>query len=76
MNDTKAWYTSVGTWGGILAVIVPLVGMAFHLNISDVQTQEIAAYLAAVGSVVAGGIALYGRIKATKQIAPQPPKGP
>lgn len=67
--DTKPWYTSRTIWAGALAMVVPLIGLALHVNITDAQTQEIATDLALIGGALGGLATMYGRIKATTTIA-------
>jgi hypothetical protein len=68
LNDTKSWYASRTVWGGILAIAVPVAATLLHVNVTDVDTQQIAALLAGAGGLVGGAIAVYGRIKASKTI--------
>lgn len=68
MNDSKPWYASSAVWGGILAAVVPLAALLLHINVNDIDTQTLAAALAAIGGGIGGVIAIVGRIRATKQI--------
>ena len=70
MNDIpKNWYASKTVWGGILALVVPMLGLVLHLNISDAQVQEVATDLSLIGGAAAGLWAIYGRLKASAPIA-------
>lgn len=69
LNDTQPWYASKTIWGGVLAIALPLAATLLHVNVTDADTQQIAALLAGAGGLVGGAIAIYGRIKATKTIS-------
>lgn len=66
--NSKPWYTSTGVWGSILAVAAPLIGVIFHVSISDANSAAISDALAALGSGIGGLIAVYGRVTATTMI--------
>lgn len=68
MDQTKPWYTSSTIWGGILAAVSPLIGIIFHINISDANTAAISDALAALGSGIGGLLAVWGRMRATTTI--------
>lgn len=77
MNDAPIpWYASKTTWAGIVAAILPIanqLSLQFHLTLPS--QQIIVDDLTALGTVVAAGIAIYGRITATAPIAkPSTPK--
>lgn len=66
----KPWYLSSTMWGGIAAVILSSSGLAINIdfttgefsgNIYDLGTQ--------VGTLVAGIVAMVGRLRATAPIA-------
>jgi len=70
MNDTpKPWYASKTTWAAIVAAILPVanqLSLQLHLTLPD--QQIIVDDLTALGTVVAAGIAIYGRITAKAPI--------
>ena len=68
MNQSKPWYTSTGVWGGIIAAASPLIGIIFHVSLSDANVTALSDSLAAFGSGIGGLIAIYGRMKATTSI--------
>lgn len=68
MNESKPWYASSGIWGGILAAAAPAIGLVFHMTVSSADTAQLADALAAIGAGIGGLVAVYGRVKATKQI--------
>ena len=70
MNETKAWYQSSAVWGGIIAVLAPIVGTFFHMTVSSQDAASLADALAGIGTAIGGILAVWGRVKATKQIGP------
>jgi hypothetical protein len=71
MNDTKPWYTSVGVWGAIVTILTPALRL---LKIElDAQAQaDLAGMLFSAATIIAGAVALYGRLRAAKRIAGVP----
>lgn len=72
MEGLKPLFASKTVWGIIITLLSLAGGAWFGLHI-DPETQAIlvdegAAFGAGLGSLIGQAIALYGRIKATKQI--------
>lgn len=67
MEDFKGLFASKTVWGGIIALLAGIAGM-FGYAISPEDATTVVDLLAGVGSAIGGLIAIYGRIKATKQI--------
>jgi hypothetical protein len=70
--DSKPWYASSGVWGGILAVVAPLIGVLLHKTVSSADITAVSDALAAIGGAVGGLIAVYGRVNATTTIGTKP----
>lgn len=68
--ETKAWYTSKTVWGGLLAILSPLIGSLFHVSVSDSDITQISDILSTIGTSIGGLLAVYGRIKATTKVNP------
>ena len=71
MEDTKKWYLSRGVWGGIIATISGIAGIAGHSVNIEQQTQIVNTImiLAPFGASTMGGlVALYGRLKANHKL--------
>jgi hypothetical protein len=68
MNETKSPLTSSGIWGGIIAMFAPIIGHLIHVNITDMDIQQLADLVASGIAVIGGFIAIIGRWRATKQI--------
>ena len=65
MNESKPWYASTAVWGGVLAALSPLIALAGY----QIDAGQAADLLAALGSLVGGALAVYGRVRATAVIA-------
>lgn len=67
VGDVKHWYKSKTIWGGVVAVGAGVAGMfGFHLDATLQQT--LVDYGASLFSLFGGGVAIYGRLKATATI--------
>lgn len=69
MADTTPWYASRTIWAGAVGVMVPVIGMAFHITVTDAQIQEVVTDLTIIGGAVSGLAAIYYRVKASKPIS-------
>ncbi len=70
-TDEKSWYLSKGVWGGIIAAVVGIIGMfglAMPEGSVDFLTDEVMKIVGAIATIVAGVIAIIGRVKATTRI--------
>lgn len=65
--ETKKWYQSKAIWGGIVAVASGLAGL-IGVEIDEQTQQDIVNVIVEVGSVVGGVMAIYGRLKANKEV--------
>lgn len=74
MNGTKSALASVGVWGGVIAVITGALGFfGYALSADDAATaathaQSIYDAVMAGVTAVGGLLAIWGRLRATKQI--------
>lgn len=68
MDQVKPWYTSSAVWGGFLAVVAPVVAVAFKVTITGQDALAIADVCALFGGGVGGTLAIVGRIKANSKI--------
>lgn len=71
MNGSKPWYSSTGVWGSVASMVVGLVGLC-HLHPDAQWVGDFTAWLTSLGPIIAGFIALWGRLRATKQIGAAP----
>jgi hypothetical protein len=70
MDGSQAWWQSKTIWAALFAILVPVAGRFLHITITDADISEAAGYAVALASAVAGGVALWGRLTATKTIGP------
>jgi hypothetical protein len=68
MNSTKPWYSSAGIWGALVSMFVGIAGV-FHLHPDAQWATDATQWLVTLGSLIGGAMALWGRIRATRQIA-------
>ena len=68
MDGSKAWYASSGVWGGVLAVAAPVASVVLKVSIGGDDIALAGEALAAIGGVVGGLLAIYGRVKAKDRI--------
>lgn len=67
MDETKAWWQSRTVWAGLVALFAGVAGMVGYVIDSDMQ-ESIVALATGIVSGIGGLLAIYGRIKASKQI--------
>lgn len=68
LNSTQPWYASRTIWAIVVTAILPMVSAVLHVTISDADAQQIVAVAAGAGTLVGSGLAIYGRVVATKTI--------
>lgn len=67
MDDFKNLFASKTFWGGVIAVLAGILGVFGYTLAADDQAALIDGG-AAVAAAIGGGIAIWGRIRATKKI--------
>lgn len=67
MNDVKHWYQSKTIIGAVVTVLA-LVLTAFGYGIGAEDQAALVDYAVSLGGVVGGLLAIYGRVKASKEI--------
>ena len=74
MNDTQPWYLSRGVWGALVSVLATLSAALSHnkVQILPADQDQIVTLILTLAGAIGGAIALYGRLRATKQISSQP----
>ena len=72
IEDDKPWYQSRVIWGGIIAILTPLASL-LGVEIAPDTASDIASLATAAGGVVGGGLAIWGRMRATKPIGRSTP---
>lgn len=67
MTNVKGFFESKTIWGGLIAFGAGVAGLLGYA-VSDADAEQLVAYITG-GAATAGGIyAIYGRIKASKQV--------
>lgn len=69
MTQTKSWYSSTTVWGGLVALLAGVASW-FKYSLDAELMADIANWVTSVATIIGAGIAIWGRIRASKQIAP------
>lgn len=67
MNSTKPAAASLTVWAAVAVVLVSVLGLC-GLTIDDPLRDEIIAWTTALGGLIGGGVAIYGRVKASRRV--------
>jgi len=67
MQDVKPWYQSKTIIGAVITVLALVAGV-FGYGIGAEDQAALADYAVTLGGVVGGLLAIYGRVKASKDI--------
>jgi len=67
MYENKPWYLSRTVWGVLIMVFTILLGRFGYVITPEVQEGVVSLALDVV-AVVSGGVALWGRVIATKRL--------
>ncbi|MDR3373157.1 MAG: hypothetical protein P4L98_05445 [Ancalomicrobiaceae bacterium] len=74
MNGTKSLFASTTIWGAALSVVAAAAGLAGYSVSADDQAQaldligQIVPLWDRIVVIIGGGVAIWGRIKATRRI--------
>ena len=70
--DTKKWWQSLTIWGtlimGFLALLLPVLGQADYAKLLAEEQAGLVEWLGALGTLIGGAMAFYGRLRAVKKI--------
>ena len=69
MTGTKSFLQSTSIWGALVAIIA-LGFQAFGYTFSEADQATVADGIAQIAQFAGILVAIYGRVRATKQIAP------
>ena len=67
MRNTKQWYESRTVWGGLIA-LGAAIAQGLGYTIGDVNQELLVDHISAVVAGVGGLLAIWGRLKAEKEI--------
>lgn len=68
MDNSKPWYQSIGVWGSIGAVALPIINQLLKTNLTTDDFNTALNLITAIGTSVSGLLALWGRVRATTTI--------
>jgi len=70
--EGKPFWKSLTMWGvaimGLCGLILPLVGKAEYAQFLSAEQAGVTTWLGALGEVIGGFMAFYGRLRAVKKI--------
>lgn len=66
-DDSKKWYQSAGVWGGVCTVAFALAG-AVGWQVAPADQAQAISYVTGIATGIAGLVALWGRVRATRRI--------
>lgn len=72
MEKQKHWYQSRGVWGAAAAVVLTVVRLLGYSAPAD-AAANLTDLLLQLATVVAGGVALFGRLQADSRITGRKP---
>lgn len=67
MSDTKPWWSSIGLWGSLVAILAQLLRL-LKIELDPQAQADLVGMLMTLATVAATGLAIYGRIRATKRL--------
>lgn len=71
MTTPIPWYQSQAIWGSVLAIAAPIATLAGYAVSAEDQAfyaQQLALIGGAAGSIIGGGLMIYGRLTTTRPI--------
>lgn len=71
MTTPIHWYQSQAIWGSVLAIAAPIATLAGYAVSAEDQAfyaQQLALIGGAAGSIIGGGLMIYGRLTTTRPI--------
>lgn len=67
MDGTTPWWQSKTIWGSAIAILASILAL-FGLNLDASLQSQLVDIVVAIGGVIGGALAWYGRVVATKKI--------
>jgi drug/metabolite transporter (DMT)-like permease len=67
MVELKKWYQSRAVWGGLVAVVCGVLGLLGY-GLEEAERQLLTDALVALGSLIGGLMAIWGRLKASDKV--------
>ncbi len=66
-GDSKPWYMSITMWGGLIALLSPVLGRVLHAEIDPDTQTDLASIIVAIASAIGGLVAIWGRLRKQDQ---------
>lgn len=70
----KPWYASAGVWGAVVTLAGSVLAL-FKLQLDPALLDAVREWVLALATLLGGGVALWGRIRATRRIGTSPRDG-
>ena len=70
-EDPKPWYASTGVWGAVVTLAGSLLSLT-KVRLDPQLLDEVRQWVLSLVTLIGGGIALWGRIRATRRIGKTP----
>ena len=67
MHDTKPWYLSAGVWGAVAAAVASALSLV-KVKLDVETVDRLGDWMLSAASLAASGVALYGRVRASRRI--------
>jgi hypothetical protein len=70
-EDPKPWYASTGVWGAVVTLAGSVLSLT-KVQLDPHLLEEVRQWVLSLVTLIGGGIALWGRIRATRRIGKPP----
>lgn len=67
---TKPWYASAGVWGAVVTLLCSALSLVPRGLLDPSLVDDLHQWLLSLVALAGGGVALWGRVRATRRIAP------
>jgi hypothetical protein len=68
MTDTKSWYLSRTVWASVVTILLSVAGLV-GVSIDAINPEGLTDALLQAATVIAGIVAIVGRLAATRKIS-------
>ena len=73
-TTTKPWYASAGVWGALVTLAGSVLAL-LKVELDAALLADVREWVLSLATLVGGAVALWGRIRASRTIAPAPRRG-
>jgi 4-amino-4-deoxy-L-arabinose transferase-like glycosyltransferase len=71
-TTTKPWYASTGVWGALVTLASSLLAL-LKFELDPQLLDDVREWVLALATLIGGGVALWGRVRATRRIGSRAP---